>query len=347
MALSVARTLAKPVETFVFNRGNPHAKKELVSPGFPEIFETPDPELPSIAADAKSSGRRSVLANWIASPENRLTSRVLVNRIWQHHFGRGLVRSTNNFGQLGDPPTHPELLDWLAGEFVRNGWRMKPLHRMIVLSNAYQMSCRADEQAARLDPLNNLYWRFDMRRLSAEELRDATYAVTGKLNLAMGGPGVYPEISAEVLAGQSQPGLGWGKSSPEEQARRSVYIHVKRSLITPLLSSFDFPETDSSCEARFVTTQPTQALAMLNGKFLHDRAAELADRLRSEAGYDMPAQVRLALELALQRPADENEVLRGLKLIESLKSRHQLSNARAMDLYCLTVFNLNEFIYLD
>lgn len=195
--------------------------------------------------------------------------------------------------------------------------------------------------------MNNLYWRFDMRRLSAEELRDATYAVTGKLNLKMYGPGTYPEISAEVLAGQSQPGAGWGKSSPEEQARRSVYIHVKRSLITPLLSAFDFPETDSSCEARFVTTQPTQALAMLNGKFLHDRAAELAARLRREAGSDVEKQVRLALRLALCRPADEACVQRGLKLLESLESKHGLTRDRALELYCLTAFNLNEFVYLD
>jgi hypothetical protein len=347
MALSVARTTSKPPETYVFNRGNPHVKKDQVTPGFPEIFETADPVLPSTGPDARSSGRRSVLAEWIASPENRLTSRVMVNRIWQHHFGRGLVRSSNNFGQLGDPPTHPELLDWLAGEFVRQGWRMKPLHRMIVLSNAYQMAYRVDERASTLDPLNNLCWRFDMRRLSAEELRDATYAVTGKLNPKMFGPGTYPEISAEVLAGQSRPGEGWGRSSAEEQARRSIYIHVKRSLITPLLASFDFPETDSSCEARFVTTQPTQALAMLNSKFLHDRAAELAERLRREAGGNVEEQVRLALKLALCRPADEDAIQRGMRLIESLKTKHNLSAEHALDLYCLTVFNLNEFMYLD
>jgi hypothetical protein len=219
-----------------------------------------------------------------------------------------------------------------------------------VLSNAYRMSSTPHSAVGNLhsiDPLNNLYWRFDMRRLSAEEVRDSLYAVTGKLNLKMYGPGIYPEISAEVLAGQSRPGEGWGKSSPEEQARRSVYIHVKRSLITPLLSSFDFPETDASCEARFVTTQPTQALAMLNGKFAHDRAAELAERLRREARANVQEQVRLALRLALCRPADEENVQRGLKLIEALKTGHKLSSDRALELYCLMVFNLNEFIYLD
>ncbi len=160
-------------------------------------------------------------------------------------------------------------------------------------------------------------------------------------------PAYIPEISAEVLAGQSKPGDGWGKSSAEEQARRSVYIHVKRSLITPLLSSFDFPETDASCEARFVTTQPTQALAMLNGKFAHDRASELAARLRREAGEQVEGQVRLALRLALNRPPDEENVQRGLKLIESLKTDHKLNADRALELYSLMVFNLNEFVYLD
>src|SRR5262249_11406831 len=142
----------------------------------------------------------------------------------------------NNLGILGDPPTHPELLDWLATQFVNHGWSLKSLHRLIMTSNTYRMSSQENESASRLDPLNDLFWRFDMRRLTAEEIRDSIHAVTGCLNLKMYGPGVYPEISAEVLAGQSNPGDGWGKSPPEEQARRSIYIHVKRSLITPLLA---------------------------------------------------------------------------------------------------------------
>src|SRR5690606_30609564 len=193
MALSVAKTV-RPRETFVFNRGNPHVPGERVEPGYPEIFETPDPEM-SAASAAQRAGRRTVLANWIALPENRLTARVLVNRISQHHFCRGIVASPNNFGQLGEPPSHPELLDWLAAEFVRQGWRLKPLHRMILLSNAYQMASSGNETALAKDPLNKLHWRFDMRRLGAEEIRDTMHAVTGELNLQMYGPGVFPEIS--------------------------------------------------------------------------------------------------------------------------------------------------------
>ena len=186
-----------------------------------------------------------------------------------------------------------------------------------------------------------------MRRLSAEEIRDSMLAVSGQLNLKMFGPGVYPEISPEVKAGQSQPGSGWGDSPPEEQHRRSVYVHVKRSLILPILSDFDFCDTDGSCAVRFATTQPTQALGMLNGAFAGQQAAALAERLVREAGDDRPAQVRRALRLALGRPADEQSVERGLRLIELLVSQQGLSDEAALKLYCLMVLNLNEFAYLD
>jgi mono/diheme cytochrome c family protein len=346
-ALSLAKCLVTPPPMHVLLRGNAHVPGAQVQPGFPTIFGQADPAIPTPLPEAKSSGRRSVLARWIASPDNLLTARVMVNRVWQHHFGRGIVRSTNNFGYLGDQPTHPELLDWLAQTFVEGGWRLKPLHKLIVMSSAYRMSSVANDEALAKDPINNLFWRFDMRRLSAEEIRDSIHAVTGQLNLKMYGPGVYPEISAEVLAGQSRPGEGWGTSSPEEQARRSVYIHVKRSLVTPLLADFDFPDTDSSCAARFATTQPAQALGMLNGDFLNRQAAAFAARLRREAGDDAPAQIKHALRLALSRPGDERNIERGLKFIESLIANHGITREKALDYYCLMVLNLNEFVYLD
>lgn len=221
------------------------------------------------------------------------------------------------------------------------------MHRLIMLSSTYQMSSRASAETLAADPANNLFSRFDMRRLSAEEVRDSILAINGKLNLKMYGPSFYPEISAEVMAGQSVPGAGWGKSPPEELARRSIYIHVKRSLITPVLASFDFPETDSSCEARFVTTQPTQALGMINSKFMHDEAAAFAARLRKEAGDDPGKRIGLALQLALCRPAQPAEIERGLKLVESLQTEHKLSADAAWNYYCLTVLNLNELMYLD
>lgn len=345
-ALSVTRCNPRPPQNHVFERGNPHVQGEAVQPGFPSILGSPDPVIPQPAEDAKTAGRRIVLAKWIASPQNILTSRVMVNRIWQHHFGRGIVRSTNNFGLLGVAPTHPKLLDWLAMEFVRRGWRLKEMHRLIMLSSTYRMSSQGNSEALAKDPENNLFWRFDMRRLSAEEIRDAILATNGRLNLKMHGHGIYPEISAEVLAGQSQPGKGWGKSSPEEQARRSVYIHVKRSLITPMLASFDFPDTDSSCEARFSTTQPTQALGMLNGEFIHQQAQQFAIRLQRECGDDSRAQVKRAINLALSRPAEEQDIERGMNLIDSLKQRG-LTAEKALETFCLYVLNLNEFVYVD
>ncbi len=347
MALCVTETSAKPRETFVFKRGNPQAQGEPAEPAFLSILGGGQAQIPVPAAGAISSGRRLVLANLIASPENRLTARVIVNRLWQHHFGRGIVRSPNNFGLLGDPPTHPELLDWLAERLIAEGWRLKPLHRLIVTSNAYRMSSQGNAEALRQDPLNQLFWRHDMRRLTAEELRDSILAASGDLNFEMYGPGVFPKISDEVKAGQSNPGQGWKESSPEQQARRSVYVHVKRSLTVPLLADFDFPDTDSSCAARFTTVQPTQALGMLNGEFLNQQAQKFANRLMREAGMDANQQVALAFRLALSREANASEIERGLKLLTNLKEKQGLSTDQALQQFCLMVLNLNEFCFLD
>jgi mono/diheme cytochrome c family protein len=345
-ALAVTESGLKAPDTFVLKRGNPRVLGEKVEPCFPRILDPRPPQLSPPQAKTHSTGRRLALASWIASPDNPATARVMVNRIWQHHFGRGIVRSPNNFGYLGDRPTHPELLDWLAADFVKNGWHLKALHRLIMTSSAYRMSSQANPALAR-DPANDLFWRFDMRRLSAEEIRDSIHALGGRLNSKMYGPSFFPDISAEVLAGQSAPGTGWGKSSPQEQARRSVYIHVKRSLMTPILVDFDVADNDSSCAVRFTTTQPTQALAMLNGDFVHAQAQALAQRLRREAGNDPTAQVRLALRLALVHPPDPASVERGLNLLVALQKKNGLTADAALDLYCLTVLNLNEFLYLD
>ena len=343
-----------PADTFVFYRGNPHAEKKpenRVGPAFPSILKAKEPVIPTPAADAKTSGRRTALARWLVSPDNPLTARVMANRIWQHHFGRGIVRSSSNFGMMGDPPTHPELLDWLATELVAGNWRLKPLHKLILLSQAYRASATGNAEALKVDPLNDSLWRFDMRRLSAEELRDSIHITTGAFNPKMFGPGVYPTIPKEVMAGQSRPGEGWGSSSPQEQARRSIYAFVKRALITPILADFDLADTDTSCPVRFTTTQPTQALGMMNGEFLQQQAREFAARVRREAGgpdaADVPAQVRRALEIALVRPATDAEVDRGVALIDRLDDADGVSPSRAMELFCLMVLNLNEFAYLD
>ena len=346
-ALCVTEAGPTAPDTFVLLRGNPQNRGDKVEPAFPTVLGAPEPVLPMPAPGASTTGRRAALADWIASPTNPIAPRVMANRVWQYHFGRGIVRSPSNFGRQGEKPTHPDLLNWLAARFVADGGRLKSLHKLIMTSQAYRMSSRANPDALAKDPANDLFWRFDMRRLGAEEVRDSILAVGGVLNLKMGGPGVFPEIPAEVLAGQSVPGAGWGQSPPEEQNRRSVYVHVKRSLLMPILESFDAAETDRSSPSRFSTTQPTQALAMLNGAFLGRQAANLAGRLRREAGDDPKKQVELALKLVTARPPTAAQIERGVALIESMKAAEGARPDDALKAFCLVALNLNEFLYLD
>ena len=347
MALCVSEPSGVAPETFILLRGNANVTGVKVEPGFLKVLGTPDPVIPPAPRGAKTCGRRTVLANWITSADNPLTTRVIANRVWQYHFGRGIVRSPNNFGIQGDKPTHPELLDWLASELVKDGWKLKPLHQLIMTSNAYRMSSVGDPKALAADPQNDLLWRFDLRRLTAEEIRDSILAVNGTLNPKMFGPSVYPTIPSEVMAGQSMPGKGWEKSTPSEAARRSVYVHVKRSLRVPILEAFDGAETDRTCPVRFVTVQPTQALGMINGSFLNEEAVKFAARLKKEAGDDVPKQVALALRLATGRAPTEPEIARGLELIESLKKQDGATPEVAMKYFCLMVLNLNEFVFVD
>lgn len=340
MALSVNNRDKNPPVTHILMRGNAHAPGDEVRPAYPAIFREPIPEI-------AGQGRRTTLANWITSPRNPRTARVMANRIWQHHFGRGIVASSNDFGLFGTPATHPELLDWLADEFVQGGWTIKRIHKLIMTSSAYRMSSRPNPSSAEADPANNLFWRFPMRRMGAEEVRDAMLAVAGNLNPAIGGPSVYPPIPKAVLAGQSVPGQGWGKSTPEEAARRSVYVHVKRSLLLPILSQHDQADTDSSCPVRYTTTVPTQALGLLNGEFANEQAEKLADRLRAEAPGDLAAQVRRAIRLTTGRIPGEAEVRADLEFIDRLRTKGGLDESRALRQYALMILNTNEFVYLD
>jgi mono/diheme cytochrome c family protein len=360
-ALCVSESGSSAADTFVFVRGDPRSSGEKVEPGFPSVLTTKAPVLPAARGDARTTGRRRVLAEWIASPENPLTARVMVNRIWQHHFGRGIVRSSSDFGYRGTPPTHPELLDWLAAEFVEptwasggrqppegQAWTLKRLHRLIVTSAAYRMSSRPDAAALVKDPENDLLWRFDLRRLSAEEVRDSILAVSGNLNRAkVGGPSIYPRLPREVLQGQSMPGVGWRESPTGEVTRRSVYIHTKRSLAVPFLNAFDAADPDSSCPVRFTTTQPTQALAMLNSDFVNDQARVFAADVRKAAGDDPADQVRLALRRVTQRDPTAKEVERGVEFITRFREKHKLPAADALRNFCLLALNLNEFVYLE
>ena len=347
-ALCVKEDVAAMKPTYLLMRGNPQSPGEEVHPAFPSVLSPPEPEIVPLAAGAVSSGRRKALAKWMTSPANPLTSRVMANRLWQYHFGRGIVRTSSDFGFQGSKPTHPELLDWLAAKFVEDKWSIKSMHRLIMNSATYQMSSAGREEALAKDATNDHFWRFEMRRLSAEEVRDSILWANGTLNAdRMYGPSIYTKIPAEVKAGQSQPGSGWGHSSPEDQARRSVYIHVKRSLLDPILESFDMADTDQTCPVRFATTQPTQALGLLNSEFILAEATVFAAMLQEAHPDALDAQVRTALQRVTQRPPTDAEVTRGLQLISTLQNEQNMTAEQARKYFCLVALNLNEFVYLD
>jgi Protein of unknown function (DUF1553) len=346
-ALSVANCDPRPPQTHVMVRGNPHVPGKEVAPGFPDVLGFPAPAIPEAKPGAKTSGRRTVLANWLASPENPCTARVFVNRVWQYHFGRGLVPSPNDFGKLGEGVTHPELLDWLASEFVAGGWTVKKLHKTILLSAAYQMASTGTEANLKADPGNMLYWRFPMRRLGAEEVRDSMLMVSGSLNEAMYGPSIYPKIPKDVLAGQSVPGQGWNTTTGPEANRRSVYVHVKRSLLVPVLNAHDAADTDTSCPVRYTTTVPTQALGMLNGEFANERAADFAKRLQKDCPDDLEKQVTRAIRLTTGRVPPADEVAKDVAFVKSMQEKHGMDAVKALTRYALLCLNANEFVYLD
>jgi hypothetical protein len=343
-----------PLPLQVHLRGSAHAPGDEVVPAFPAVLSGTDEPMPasyepvSHTVGPDSSGRRLALAKWIASPENPLTARVIMNRLWQHHFGRGIVPSSNDFGSLGEDPTHPELLDFLASELVAKGWSLKEMHRLILASRTFRMSSAPNETNLLKDPTNKLFWRFNMRRLTAEEMRDSILALSGKLNLESGGHWVYPPLPPEVLATASRPGKGWPISqNTDDHFRRSVYIHVKRSLRYQMLADFDQADTDSPCAVRFATTVPTQALTMLNSKFVNDQASVFAERLRAGSGNTLEERVRTGLRLVTQREPLDDEVAHCVSLVGRLQSEQGLSEEQAMERFALVALNLNEFVYLD
>jgi hypothetical protein len=347
---------SKAPVTHVLHRGDPARPRQEVEPGVPAALAPRQPEPPRPLAG--STGRRLWLARWLTRPDNPLVARVMVNRIWQHHFGKGLVATANDFGRMGEPPTHPELLDWLAAEFVARGWSVKALDRLIVLSATYRTAASGRPDGARADPKAALLGRWRPRRLEAEAVRDSMLAVSGRLNPQMGGPSVYPPLPRAVLEGQSRPGDGWGKSDPRQAGRRSLYIFVKRSLAVPELEVLDAPDTTSSCEQRIVSTVAPQALTFLNGEFANEQARALAERLRRDAGTDPAAQLRRAFELALCRPPRVDELGAGLAFLSAqqrqiaadLGGEQQDSrdaSRKALEAFCLVLLNTNEFVYLE
>jgi Protein of unknown function (DUF1553) len=263
----------------------------------------------------------------------------MVNRIWQYHFGRGLVDTPNDFGVNGSPPSHPELLDHLANEFVTGGWRLKPLHRRIVLSSTYRQASRvADARAGTAkDPDDRLLWRFPRRRLDAEEVRDAMLAVSGRLNPKAGGPGVVLPVDPDLVHLLYDPAQ-WAVTRDEaEHDRRSVYLLAKRNLRLPFLEAFDQPDAQTSCPRRERSTHALQALELLNGRTANRLAEAFAERLERDAGPDRAGQVELAYRLAAGRAPTARERELALRFLERQPPRE----------FALAVFNLNAFLYVE
>jgi hypothetical protein len=357
-----------PPKSFVYVRGNAHTPGKEVQPRFVEVLSQRKrdvaPQAQQELRPPTSHGRRLALAEWIASRENPLTARVAVNRLWQHHFGRGIVATPSDFGHTGTKPSHPELLDYLASEFVGNGWGVKRLQRQMVESAAYRQNSSAEcgmrntETHAgaateiphsaiptphSIDPDNTLLWRQNLRRLEAEAIRDAVLAASGELNSQMGGRGVFPTLPPEVLAKQSRPGNGWDKSPVSQQARRSIYIFVKRTLGVPLLESFDAASPDTPIAQRSITTVAPQALIMLNSDFLNQQAAALARRIKSSACCDPSGQIEALYEYVLSREPSQREIDIALNFIQ----RWDDHDERTIAELCKLVLNLNEFVYID
>ena len=326
--------------THVLLRGIAAAKGDEVQPamltvlaGKPVVFPKPT---------GTTSLRRRTLGEWITSPKNALSWRVLANRVWQHHFGTGIVASPGNFGFTGTKPTHPELLDYLASELIANGGHLKPLHKLMLMSATYRQRTDTSDFS---DSANALYSRMNKQRMEAEVLRDSILATSGKLNLKLGGPGIKPRIRADLLdASQRNKWPVLDKETPEHW-RRSVYIYVKRQLLMPGMELFDAPTTTDSCALRMTSTVPTQALVMMNDEFVEEQARFLAERAEREAGADLPQTIDRLFHSTLSRPPTES---RRMQALEFVKQRAAVSDRMsALTDLCHVLFNSSEFIYIE
>jgi hypothetical protein len=351
----------RPRNLFVQIRGNYLTPGEEAPPVFPVALTAgkrtafANVENDSLPAEmnqtryghARNACGRLELARWITDPKHPLTARVLVNRVWQHHFGEGIVRSVDNFGNLGERPTHPELLDWLATRFVEGGWSIKKLHKMILLSNAYQMSGANDDQAAAVDPEARLLWRFSRQRLEAEPIRDAMLAVAGNLESKMGGTllnnGNFTYVNNENSTNTAR----------YDNHRRSVYLPVIRNTLFDFFQVFDFAEPHVTNGRRATTVVAPQALYLLNSPFVKEQARVFAEGLLKEP-CDDPGRMRLAYLKAYGRLATDSEVEKSLAYISHYESALATTEKdvskrrpRAWQSFCQVLFAGSEFIYLE
>ena len=352
--------------THILAKGVWDAPLDEVQPGFLTILD-PNPAKIVSPEGLNSSGRRTALANWLVDTNNPLTSRVMVNRIWHYHFGQGIVGSPSDFGVMGERPSDPQLLDYLASTFEENGWSIKRMHRMMMLSSAYQQSSAYQAQAAEVDPDDRLVWRFNRRRLEGEVIRDSMLFTGGELNMKMGGPGVYPPLPPGVSMPRSTY-MNWKTEKDQtESDRRSVYVFVKRNLRYPLFEAFDFPDTHEPCPRRYATVTPTQPLALMNDELVMEWSRVFASRVLNDSGLSAEQQIERAYRLAFSRapkPAESKSILDFLDQQSGLIAERLAKNdkvplpdvvppgmppARAaafVDL-CHTLLNSNEFIYMN
>jgi len=324
-----AGTFRQPEATHRLHRGDPMQPREQVLPASIACLGNSF----ALPGDTPEGERRLTLARWIADERNPRTARVLVNRVWQYHFGRALAPSTSDLGWHGAKPSHAELLDWLACEFMAGGWRIKSLSRLIVLSSTYRQSARGDRTAEARDAMNRWLWRYPPRRLEAEALRDAVLATSGMLDLRMLGPGydVFERNTnyVKVYTPKTQFGAA--------EWRRMVYQARPRMVPEPTFGAFDCPDASRVAPRRNVSTTALQALNLLNSPFMFEQSKFFAERLRRECGSDARAQVQRAFLLAFSRQPDEEELNAALDVV----ARHGL------DFVCRALFNANEFLYLN
>jgi hypothetical protein len=351
-ALGVKEKTDKVPPTNVLRQGDFRKPTDEVQPGVPSLY---NPANAMVAAKGKTTGRRTALADWIASKQNPWTARVMVNRIWQHHFGVGLVATPDDFGYSGARPTNQALLDWLALEFMENGWSVKHVQRLIVTSTTYRQASgvRSQESA---DSGNLLLWRQNVQRLDAEMLRDAMLSVSGKLQPTASGPPLWPEVQPELL--QALPNIaedtdrpqGYYTDPPGASSVRSVFLVRKRAIPSPFLQAFNQPDPACTCGKRDVSIVAPQALMLLNNPFAVRIAGNLADRLRMECGSDVRKQIGRAFSLALGRAPTDDEVsvvLRELERLRVVRASNKNAERAALADFCLALMNTNEFIFVD
>ena len=352
-SLEMTARFREPKIEAVFQGGNPkriHLLKggelarpgEEVVPGFIDAMIRP-------GGIGSLEGKRAELARWLTTPENPLTARALVNRLWQHHFGLGLVATPSDFGRNGKRPSHPELLDWLACQFMREGWSLKQMHRLMMTSAAYRRASSPDALDFAADPENKLLWRMTRRRIEGEAVRDTILSVSGLLNAAMGGPGVYAQLpkGVNVEFPNNDKELSWGDATEEDNHRRSIYLFQRRSLTFPLLEVFDGAPMNQSCSARAQTTVAPQALALFYGEFTRGAASRFAERLRREAGSNSGAQIELAFQLAFTRPPNSVERAAAFKFLGNQAATRRADARAALADFCHVLLNASELIYPD